>query len=109
LLLFRKIHTFRHEAAFSTWLHRLAVNLVLMRLRKKPPTVSIEASPDPDEETGWLSIDVGIPDPLLAGSLDRVNLDRCTSGCRLGTGQYLSRTISKDTNTTRLMTCWDAR
>jgi RNA polymerase sigma-70 factor (ECF subfamily) len=47
LLLFRKIHTFRGESAFSTWLHRLAVNLVLMRLRKKSlPTVSIEAAPD---------------------------------------------------------------
>jgi len=36
LLLFRKIHTFRGESAFSTWLHRLAVNLVLMHFRKKP-------------------------------------------------------------------------
>src|SRR4029077_20444937 len=35
LLLFRKIHTFRGESAFSTWLHRLAVNIVLMHLRKK--------------------------------------------------------------------------
>jgi RNA polymerase sigma-70 factor (ECF subfamily) len=33
--LFRKIHTFRGESALSTWLHRLTVNLVLMRLRKK--------------------------------------------------------------------------
>src|SRR5580704_4169626 len=32
LLLLRKIHTFRGESAFTTWLHRLAVNLVLMRL-----------------------------------------------------------------------------
>ena len=33
--LFRKIHTFRGESAFSSWLHRLTVNIVLMRLRKK--------------------------------------------------------------------------
>ncbi|HEY2546399.1 MAG TPA: RNA polymerase sigma factor [Candidatus Acidoferrum sp.] len=78
LLLFRKIHTFRHESAFSTWLHRLTVNLVLMHLRKKsPPTVSVEATPDPDDETDWPSIDVGVPDPLLVGSIDRVNLERC--------------------------------
>ena len=35
LQLFRKIATFRGESAFSTWLHRLSVNVVLMRLRKK--------------------------------------------------------------------------
>src|SRR6266849_394970 len=78
LLLFRKIHTFRGESAFSTWLHRLAVNLVLMRLRKKSlPTVSIESVPDPDEETDSPSIDIGAPDLLLEGSIDRINLARC--------------------------------
>jgi RNA polymerase sigma-70 factor (ECF subfamily) len=78
LLLFRKIHTFRGESAFSTWLHRLAVNLVLMRLRKKSlPTVSIEATPDPNDENGWPSVDIGSSDLLLEGSIDRINLARC--------------------------------
>jgi RNA polymerase sigma-70 factor (ECF subfamily) len=78
LLLLRKIHTFRGESAFSTWLHRLAVNLVLMRLRKKsPPIVSIEAASDPDDETASPSIDIGAPDLLLEGSIDRINLERC--------------------------------
>ncbi len=78
VLLFRKIHTFRGESAFSTWLHRLAVNLVLMRLRKKsPPMVSIEATVDLDDETGSPAIDLGAPDLLLEGSVDRVNLERC--------------------------------
>ena len=85
LLLFRKIHTFRGESAFSTWLHRLAVNLVLMHLRKKsPPIVSIEATPDPDDETGSPSIDIGAPDLLLEGSIDRINLARCITQLPLG-------------------------
>src|SRR6202521_1143455 len=47
LQLFRKVGTFRGESAFSTWLHRLAVNVVLMRLRKKTlPETSLEESTD---------------------------------------------------------------
>jgi RNA polymerase sigma-70 factor, ECF subfamily len=43
LQLYRKIGTFRGDSAFSTWLHRLAVNVVLMHLRKKGlPQVSLE-------------------------------------------------------------------
>lgn len=33
--LYRKISSFRGESAFTTWLHRLTVNLVLMHLRKR--------------------------------------------------------------------------
>ena len=41
---FRKIHTFRGDAAFSTWLYRLGVNTVLMYLRRtKRPEVSLDA------------------------------------------------------------------
>jgi RNA polymerase sigma-70 factor (ECF subfamily) len=35
LQLHRKIATFRGDSAFSTWLHRLAINVVLMHLRRK--------------------------------------------------------------------------
>jgi RNA polymerase sigma-70 factor, ECF subfamily len=79
LLLFRKIHTFRGESAFSTWLHRLAVNLVLMRLRKKSlPVVSIEAIPDPDDESAPpKSLELGASDLVLEGVIDRINLERC--------------------------------
>src|SRR6266436_835700 len=38
LQLFRKIGTFRGESGFSTWLHRVTVNVVLMHLRRKKPT-----------------------------------------------------------------------
>lgn len=77
LQLFRKIHTFRGESAFSTWLHRLAVNVVLMKLRKKSlPETSLEETTEPDEETGGPRRDIGGPDVLLTGSIDRVNLER---------------------------------
>ena len=75
---FRKLNSFRGESAFSTWLHRVAVNLVLMRLRRKvPPTVSLDATVDLDDENSPPAIDMGAPDLLLEGSVDRVNLNRC--------------------------------
>jgi RNA polymerase sigma-70 factor, ECF subfamily len=85
LRLFCKIHTFRGESAFSTWLHRLAVNLVLMYLRKKSlPAVSIDATPDPDDDNSSPSIDIGAPDLLLEGSIDRINLERCIERLPVG-------------------------
>jgi RNA polymerase sigma-70 factor (ECF subfamily) len=77
LQLFRKIATFRGESAFSTWLHRLAVNVVLMRLRKKKVSESsLEEVTEPDEESGGPRRDFGGPDLRLSGSIDRVNLQR---------------------------------
>jgi len=34
LQLFRKVHLFRGESSFSTWLHRLTINTVLMQMRR---------------------------------------------------------------------------
>jgi len=76
LQLYRKIATFRGESAFSTWLHRLAVNVVLMHLRKKGlPEVSLQETLEPAEEDGPKK-DFGSQDQVLAGSIDRVNLER---------------------------------
>ncbi len=76
LQLYRKIATFRGESAFSTWLHRLAVNVVLMHLRKKGlPEVSLQETLEPQEEDGPKK-DIGARDNVLAGSIDRVNLER---------------------------------
>lgn len=76
LQLYRKIATFRGESAFSTWLHRLAVNVVLMHLRKKGlPEVSLDEALEPQHEDGPKK-DIGARDNVLAGSIDRVNLER---------------------------------
>jgi len=76
LQLFRKIGTFRGDSAFSTWLHRLAVNVVLMHLRKKGlPQISLEEALEPSQEDGPRK-DLGARDLTLSGSLDRVTLER---------------------------------
>ena len=76
LQVFRKISTFRGEAAFSTWMHRLAVNLVLMRLRKKSvATLSLEEPVESDSGESRKR-DFGAPDMALTGSVDRMALER---------------------------------
>jgi RNA polymerase sigma-70 factor (ECF subfamily) len=76
LQLYRKIGTFRGDSAFSTWLHRLTVNVVLMHLRKKGlPQVSLEETLEPSQAEGPRK-DIGTRDLRLSGSLDRVGLDR---------------------------------
>src|SRR5579863_1624587 len=77
LLLFRKIHTFRGESKFSTWLHRLTINLALMRLRKKRyQEVSLEETLESDEEDSRPLIELGGPDLRLSGVIDHMNLSR---------------------------------
>ncbi len=46
---YKKMDTFRGEAAVSTWIYRIAVNTSLdfLRKRKRRPTVSLEVCPEP--------------------------------------------------------------
>jgi RNA polymerase sigma-70 factor (ECF subfamily) len=77
LQLYRKIATFRGESAFSTWLHRLSVNVVLMHLRKKGlPVVSLEETTQGGTEEDTPKKDFGAEDVALAGSIDRLQLQR---------------------------------
>jgi RNA polymerase sigma-70 factor, ECF subfamily len=75
LQLFRKIATFRGESAFSTWLHRMAVNVVLMQLRKKGlSVVPLEDTVETEEDAPRKEL--GATDAKLAGSVDRLQLQR---------------------------------
>jgi RNA polymerase sigma-70 factor (ECF subfamily) len=75
LQLFRKIGMFRGEAAFSTWLHRMSVNIVLMRFRKRPRAeASLDAITNPEEESSTPPQEFGGPDPRLTGVIDRITL-----------------------------------
>lgn len=77
LQLFRKIKSFRSESSFSTWLHRLTVNIVLMKFRKKRhPEVSIDEPLGADDETPGFRLEMGGPDLRIHGTLDRMRLDR---------------------------------
>jgi RNA polymerase sigma-70 factor, ECF subfamily len=72
----RKIDTFRGESALSTWLHRLAINVVLMHLRKKSLQVtSLDELMEPtqDERPGR---SFGARDLVLSGAIDRLTLQR---------------------------------
>jgi RNA polymerase sigma-70 factor (ECF subfamily) len=75
LQLFRKISTFRGESAFSTWLHRLAVNVVLMHLRKKGlQQISLDDVDTSQDEP--IKRDYGSDDRRLTGSIDRIGLQK---------------------------------
>lgn len=71
ITLFAKLGSFRGEAAFATWLHRLTVNHVLMHFRKG--RVRRERTTE-DGETP-LRIVSGTANPDRMAILDRITLD----------------------------------
>lgn len=76
LRVFQKIGTFRGDSCFSTWLHRVTVNAVLMHLRRKKPAglqlndanAAHEDSQRPHE---FAADNISLPD-----TIERLNLSR---------------------------------
>jgi RNA polymerase sigma-70 factor (ECF subfamily) len=73
--LFRKIGSFRGESAFTTWLHRLTVNQVLMHFRKRG--VRLEQTTD----DGDVPVQVvrGTENPNQMPVVDRIALDKAVA------------------------------
>jgi RNA polymerase sigma-70 factor (ECF subfamily) len=69
--LFRKIGSFRGESAFTTWLHRLTVNQVLMHFRKRKvrDEKTTEDGETPDQ------VVTGTDNPNRMPVVDRIALD----------------------------------
>ncbi len=84
LQLHRKIATFRGDSAFSTWLHRLTINVVLMHLRRKGLNlISLDEALDPSPEYGPAR-SFGAPDLRLTGSIDRMTLEKAVEDLPAG-------------------------
>lgn len=84
LQLHRKIATFRGDSAFSTWLHRLTVNVVLMHLRRKGLNlISLDEAMDPSPESGPMR-SFGAQDLRLTGSIDRMVLEKAIADLPAG-------------------------
>jgi RNA polymerase sigma-70 factor (ECF subfamily) len=70
--LFRKIGSFRGESAFTTWLHRMTVNQVLMHFRKR--SVKLEQTTEEGETP--VQVVKGTENPNNMPVVDRIALDK---------------------------------
>jgi RNA polymerase sigma-70 factor (ECF subfamily) len=71
LQLFNKVGMFRGESAFTTWLHRMTVNQVLMHFRKKSTRSELLT----DEGETPVQIVKGTENPSTAPVIDRIGLE----------------------------------
>jgi RNA polymerase sigma-70 factor (ECF subfamily) len=74
VLLFRKVGGFRGESAFTTWLHRLTVNQVLMRFRKNKARRE-DALEDGEGQLAHEPARASASEPRAAQLVDRVTLE----------------------------------
>jgi RNA polymerase sigma-70 factor (ECF subfamily) len=69
--LYRKVGSFRGDSAFTTWLHRLTVNQVLMHFRKR--TVKFEKTTEEGETP--VQVVSGTENPFRMPVVDKIALD----------------------------------
>ena len=78
--LFNKIGMFRGESAFTTWLHRMTVNQVLMHFRKKSTRSELLT----DEGETPIQIVQGTANPNSMPVVDRISLERALKQLPVG-------------------------
>jgi RNA polymerase sigma-70 factor (ECF subfamily) len=76
LRVFQKIGTFRGDSCFSTWLHRVTVNAVLMHLRRKKPAELLAEDLEGRTSNGESPSEHGPSDTSMYGAIERLNLMR---------------------------------
>jgi RNA polymerase sigma-70 factor (ECF subfamily) len=77
--LHRKLATFRGDSVFTTWLHRMTVNIVLMHLRKRAlPVVSLDNLMTGDSGEHFRH-GFGAHDSRQVGVVDRLSIDRAVA------------------------------
>jgi RNA polymerase sigma-70 factor (ECF subfamily) len=76
LQIFRKIGTFRGESGFSTWLHRVTVNVVLMHIRRKKIAQVVFDDSQTHSSLGDEPVERGSSDNSMLCATDRLNLSR---------------------------------
>jgi RNA polymerase sigma-70 factor (ECF subfamily) len=83
---FRSLNSFRGNSAFSTWLYRIAVNTVLMKVRRKSPQV-LSLDEPVSRDSPSLKRELGQDDLNLLGAIDRVVLRHAIEELPRGCGR----------------------
>src|SRR5437868_4910367 len=90
LQVFRKLTSYRGDAAFSTWLHRVAVNIVLMALRHERPHVNdvpLEEEHTNEEQLPRSPLErLAQEDERLGAAAERIALESAISDLPAGYG-----------------------
>jgi len=78
--LFRKLHTFRGESSFTTWLHRMTVNQVLMHFRRRV----VKTEKTTEDGSTPIRIVSGTENPSRMALIDRIALNQAIGQLPLG-------------------------